>query len=172
MAITIVVEDGTGLSNANSYISLADADAYFTNRLGASAWYVASQEVKAQGLITASRLLDQEVIWRGDLAVTTSALRWPRNYVYNGEGVLLDNDSVPTAVKNATCELALWLMAEDRFVERSGIGLKRLKVDVIELEFDKYDKKDLIPNFIRRMLVEIGVVNSGQGVHTRKLTRV
>ncbi|WEM33665.1 head-tail adaptor [Pseudomonas phage PSA-KC1] len=32
MAITIVVEDGSGVTNANSYVSVADARIYASNR--------------------------------------------------------------------------------------------------------------------------------------------
>ena len=38
MAATFVVEDGTGLSNANSYISVADADTYNDNHNADSSW--------------------------------------------------------------------------------------------------------------------------------------
>lgn len=33
MSITLVVEDGTGRADANSYVTQAEADAYFAARL-------------------------------------------------------------------------------------------------------------------------------------------
>ena len=53
--MAIVTEDGTGKSDAQSYLSLADADAYFTAR-GVSAW-TGSNAVKEAALI-ADRLSD------------------------------------------------------------------------------------------------------------------
>ena len=36
--MTIIVEDGTGIANANSYVAVADADAYFTD-VRNSSWF-------------------------------------------------------------------------------------------------------------------------------------
>ena len=38
MAVTLIVEDGTGVTGANTYISLADAETYFDTRLDTGVW--------------------------------------------------------------------------------------------------------------------------------------
>ena len=169
---TLIVEDGTGKPNANSYISLEEANAYFIGkRLYSSAWTASTDDVKKTALIMGSRVLDQEVIWKGYRRFEDSGLYWPRTDVYTTDGVLVDEDTVPRAVREATAEMAMYLLVSDKMSERSGIGLTRLKVDVVELEFDKYDKKDTVPSFIRRMIIDYGTVFSSGNVRFRKLIR-
>lgn len=168
----LIVETGTGKPNANSYISLEEADSYFAHkRLNSSTWTATSEANKKIALKMATSVLDHEVQWKGEKRFTNGSLRWPRNYAYDDDGDLIDNSSVPQTVREATAEMALWLLGQDRFTNRSGIGLKSLRVDVIQLEFDKYDKVDLVPAFIRRMLVEFGDVHTSSGVKTQKLIR-
>jgi hypothetical protein len=168
----LIVETGSGKPNANSYISLEEANSYFENkRLNSSSWTSTSDANKKIALKMATSVLDHEVQWKGEKRYTAGSLRWPRNWVYDDDGALLSNDYVPSTVREATAEMALWLLGQDRFTNRSGIGLKKLRVDVIELEFDKYDKVDLVPSFIRRMLIEFGDVHTSSGIKTQKLIR-
>ena len=53
---TIIVEDGTGISNANSYVTLAEATTYFANKgeLG----FAGTDDFKNQNLINACTALD------------------------------------------------------------------------------------------------------------------
>lgn len=169
--ITITHEDGTGVVNANSYVSLTNADAYAATVLDNSTWLSSSDEKRKQGLISATRILDHEVNWFGIKRFDSGALRWPRSNVFDDDGLPVAEDSVPVPIQNATVELAMWLIQGGKLVERSGIGLKRLVVDVIELDFDKQDKRDLIPGYIRRMLVEYGSVFSHDNIRYRKLVR-
>ncbi len=54
---TLIVEDGSIVDNANSYISLAEADAYFEVLLP-DAWKSANEEKKTQSLIIATQAVD------------------------------------------------------------------------------------------------------------------
>ena len=54
--LTLVKEDGTGKSDANSYASVADADAYHEGHLYASAWTGATTADKEKALVMATRL--------------------------------------------------------------------------------------------------------------------
>ena len=65
MAITIVVETGAGLSNSNSYVTVAEADTYNENHYYGSAWAALSDENKKRAIIFATRLLDEQVDWNG-----------------------------------------------------------------------------------------------------------
>jgi hypothetical protein len=94
-----------GAVDANSYITLEDAQAYFANRVYTDLWDEADDQSKA--LITATQRLDQEG-FMGKRASTTQALKWPRTGVYS-DGILLASDVIPQKVKDATCELALSL---------------------------------------------------------------
>ncbi len=106
MPITVITTAGD--ANANSYVSVAEADAYFDLRLYATSWTgVSSNDTKARALISATRRVDQ-VAFDGYRASAAQALQWPRteSYDYEREEYLLDN-TVPQRIKDAVCELAL-----------------------------------------------------------------
>jgi hypothetical protein len=66
--MAFVVEDGTGLANATSYLSVADADAYHSD-LGHADWVGLSTETEIRTLtVTAGCLVD------GDLTITLNAV--------------------------------------------------------------------------------------------------
>ncbi|MGO4326739.1 DnaT-like ssDNA-binding protein [Cupriavidus sp. 2TAF22] len=96
--MAIVVEDGTGKPDANSYVSVAEADAYHADR-GNTAW--ASATAKEAKLINATAYADSMYRFQGQAAGTTQALEWPRAGV----------TGIPKRVKDAVCELALRALA-------------------------------------------------------------
>lgn len=116
--MALVVEDGTGKADAESYISVVDASAYHTAR-GNAAWAaLASDTIREQCLRKATDYMVQNyrASWKGARMTATQALDWPRGNVYttpfiNGASneypYLVADDIVPTEVKNACAELAL-----------------------------------------------------------------
>lgn len=101
MAFT--VEYGTGLTNSNAYVSVADADAYFADR-GNTTWAALSTAAKQGAIVRATQAVDSNS-FRGTKASSTQALAWPRTDAYSDDGFafLL----VPVPVKYATYEGAL-----------------------------------------------------------------
>ncbi len=104
--MAIIAEDGTGKSDAQSYLSVADADAYFTAR-GIAAW-TGANSAKEAALIAATEYID--IRW-GDLLKgslefpDTQALLFPRLNVYDNEGRALTG--IPQRLERATAEYAL-----------------------------------------------------------------
>lgn len=78
----LVVEDGTEVSSANSYVSRAFADAYF-NEVQDTVWLTADVHQREAALVKATRYLEQKyrLRWRGARASATQALSWPRRGV-------------------------------------------------------------------------------------------
>ena len=109
MAATFVVEDGTGKTDANSYISVADADQYNENHANDSAWVGAGQADKEKGLRLATQYIDARfnARWKGRRVNEDQALDWPRWGVQDEDDYYIDSDVVPTQVKNACVELAI-----------------------------------------------------------------
>ena len=143
--MVLVVEDGTGLSNANAYISVTEADAYFTARNN-SVWSSKTTPEKEAAILYATSFLDSNFYWLGHIAVTDQALGWPRILVYDREGRSLDSNSVPVRVKDATAELAL--EALDKSLSPSlarGGDVKRQKVASLEIEY--FEKASSIRTF-------------------------
>lgn len=158
MAVTI---DATvGGESANSYLTLAEADTYHEERLFVTDWTGATDATKNTALVWATKMLDYSFDWLGAKYTIEQALRWPRYGALDRDGQLFDSDEIPTEVKDATAELARLLIASDRAGETGTEGLKRLKVDVIELEFDKLDRVPSIPDDVYQMLSHLGRLES------------
>lgn len=104
-----------GAHNANSYITVAEADAYFEGRMNARPWVEAGEPAKVQALLQATRRLDAEqytgspvkYLEGTTVAGEGQALKWPRLRVVTDGGAYYSSTVIPQPVKDATCELAL-----------------------------------------------------------------
>ena len=133
---TLVVENGTGLSNANSYVDVAEADTYFaTHPFYADNWDALGSPDQENVLIAASSMLDSIMSWYGYIYSSTQGLGWPRTGVIDYENRVVASNAVPYAVKRATMELAVYISRGDPFAAASSTGVDRLKIDVIEIQF-------------------------------------
>lgn len=145
MAVT--VDASVGGASANSYLTVADADAIADLRLGTLAWEGATvtTDDKGRALIAATAYLDQ-LSWIGAKASTAQALLWPRSDVECGDKVYASN-VIPSEVKAGTFDLANALLATPALLTPSPSGfnelipgipnanLKRATVDVLTVEF-------------------------------------
>jgi hypothetical protein len=112
--MTIVVETGQALSNAVSYVSVEEADAYHLARV-ATLWTEMTTAEKEGCLVRATDFMLQKyrMRWAGRRYNGTQALDWPRVGVVmeEFEGVygqfIVSYEVVPKEVKNACAELAL-----------------------------------------------------------------
>jgi len=120
----LIVENGTGLSNADSYIDVDYADAYFLKR-GITQW--ASLTNKESLIIRAMDYIENNYSYKGTKLVSTQALQFPR---------LIDGEIVyPIALKNAVCELALKSNVEDLLQDISKSVISE-KVGELEVKYD------------------------------------
>ncbi len=77
--MSLVTEDGTGLANAESYISVANAITYHTNR-GNTSWVslTTTQQEQSLRLATDYMMSEYRLMWLGRRVLITQALDWPR----------------------------------------------------------------------------------------------
>lgn len=121
MTSLLIVEDGTGVENADSYATAADTTTYWTARPTASlsnAWVTADDANKDSALRMATDYLDFYYDWMGYQVSGTQSLKWPRNGVYDAlrnpyTGV------IPPALKRACMELAARALAGDLLADSS-----------------------------------------------------
>lgn len=114
--MALVTEDGTGKTDAESYASVADADAYFVGRTGATAWAAAADTAaKEKALRDATDYLEERynTRWLGRKTNETQALAWPRAYLTTYDDFAIESDSMPTKVKRACMEMAVRALSED-----------------------------------------------------------
>jgi hypothetical protein len=145
--MALIVEDGTGLSTAESYVSVAEADAYFA-LFPSDNWFGTESE-KENALRVASRDLDllYGAQWLGTPFTTIQALSFPR--VTAG---------VPTLLKRATIELAaLQLTGFSPVTAVSGsasVAEESIKVGGFETRVKYFGASDSFPRLtIVRMLL-------------------
>ena len=163
MAFVFVVEDGTGLSDATSYVSVEQADDILAVNIHAAAkWAALTTTQKEHLLAWASRYLDSHARWFGRKSVDTSGLRWPRTGVRDRDGIVLSDDAVPPQLEVATAEMARYLISEDRSSERGQDGLTKLKADVIELEFVEGYRLPQVPTHMTYLILGLGTISGGR----------
>ena len=106
MAVTI--------TTINSYVTLANAEIYFENRLYSDVWEDASENDKKRALITSTQAIER-LNFAGSKADTDQTLQFPRN----------DDSAIPQTIKDAVCENALALLDDfdvDFMIERSRVS--------------------------------------------------
>lgn len=159
--MALIVEDGSGLPNAESYLSVADANDYHKKR-GNTAWSDLSTEDKEICLRRATDYMVQvyRLNWAGVRKEDIQALDWPRYLVPRLDAEALysyyEEDEVPTEVKNACAELALRAISGDLAPDLDRLT-KREKLDKIEIEYDTvnglpYKKYRAIDNMLRPLM--------------------
>jgi hypothetical protein len=126
-----------GGSSSNSYVTVAEADAYFADRAHNSNWTGLAAEDKPNFLISASQMLDWYVTWKGVRTESAQSMDWPRTGVYDDRGELFDDDVVPADIKTAVFELALVNIEEDRTADDDLAGLKEIKAGSLGLKTDE-----------------------------------
>ncbi|PRC92671.1 DnaT-like ssDNA-binding protein [Solimicrobium silvestre] len=116
--MTIIVEDGTGVTGAESYVTVAFCTAYHAARNN-TAWAAIANDTLREGYL---RLATDYMVqayrgkWKGLRAGITQALDWPRRSVVLDDLALyyaVPYTIVPTEVMNACCILALKASAGD-----------------------------------------------------------
>lgn len=159
-----IVEDGTGVEDATSYVSVAEADDYFTIDPNFFAtWDALETDDKEHLLAWSTRVLDQKTDWKGYLTDEAQSLRWPRTYVYARDNVLIASDEIPEQLKEATFELAKWLHSNDPTTGQDVDWLKRMKVDVIEIEWQENASQSSFPSILNAILGTLGNFRIGGG---------
>lgn len=125
-----------GAVDANSYLSVAEADDYFSTRFQSSDTKWADLNDKEALLVTATGIL--ETFKFGATRTTKEqALSWPRTGLYDHDGYTIANDSIPQKLKAAVCEVALWYFTEeDRAATDAEIDqLESSKVGPLDYKF-------------------------------------
>jgi hypothetical protein len=100
--VALIVEDGTGKSDAEAYDSLAGVTAELTKYGEEAAWLaLVSDTVREQVARKAFRRMNSEPRYRGTKKTDTQAGEWPRVHAYDDDGWAYPDDEVPRALKEA-----------------------------------------------------------------------
>jgi hypothetical protein len=102
--VPATIDATLGGVSANSYVTLAAADAYFETVPDSSTWTTKTTDQKNRALISATRWIDS-LSFYGNRCSDTQALKWPRED-YKVDKVELSCTLIPEPIKTATYELA------------------------------------------------------------------
>jgi hypothetical protein len=167
MALFIIVEDGSIVPGANTYVDPAGevASNYFDAHLFPAAWTSATLDNRTKACIMATRYIDDLVAWKGYKVEDTQPREWPRKDVRLGTYVL-PNDAVPLHIQHAVCETALSFLGGDRISDTgkaAGVSSINLGNSALELQFNQPDPTrnlPIIPRQVADILEKYGVVEN------------
>jgi hypothetical protein len=136
--VAAVIDATLGGASANSYVTLADADAYFETTPDSANWDDKTNDQKNRALISATRWIDA-LSFYGDRCSETQALKWPRED-YKVDGIELACTLIPVGIEIATYELARALANDtDAITGNTGTTGIYDEVELGELKV-KYNK--------------------------------
>lgn len=165
--MALIIETGAIVPGANSYVSVAEADAYLAYSAQRAAWNVLNEADKEANLVQAARALDVSVTWKGKPVESTQPRAWPRKcIVINGEE--FPSDQVPSQVKQAQMELAALMMQGDRTADPDSAGISSLSVGkgALSVEFDKTTTPTILGPVIPSMISIFSNGTIGGGFRT------
>lgn len=134
--MALIVEDGTGLANADAYVSLAEFKAY-----AAAVGYDLTEYTDEQ----IERAIRRATIWidarygatfLGTWVIATQRLEWPRADVYY-RGVYLASNAIPQKLKSAVCEVTWQELSKPGSLNpvADPAPVKSRKVGDVEVQF-------------------------------------
>lgn len=154
---TIIVEDGSRVSGANSYISEAELNTYATDRGITIAGTDAVLLIQAMDYIESLNFI-------GYKSTDTQELQWPRTGVYL-DAYPVDSDEIPQLLKDGLAEVALAIDADNgpnEDIERKTV---RERVGEIEVEYSSGAAANTIVRKINTKLYKLLQGGGSQGLN-------
>ena len=173
--MTLIVETGDIVPNANSYATVAQADARHAMSTSADLWDAFDLPVKEQRLVTATRMLDTLFDWNGISVLDDQPLGFPRR----SQGGYVFMRKVPTAIVNAAIDLALWLPEDVTVSGTTDDAIQEITLGPIGLKFATSSStssttttaRPLVPPEVVLMLRNWGSYLGGGGGSVGRLVR-
>jgi hypothetical protein len=141
MPSLLVVETGSIVAGANTYVSLSEVNSYHSVR-GNSAWAaLASDTIRENCILRAMDYIEKVYhgLWKGYLVNMDQPLAWPRAFAKRADSTgyaeqYYSQTVIPPVLKSAVCELSLISSTED-LVSNEEKRTIREKIDVVEVEY-------------------------------------
>lgn len=184
MPATIIVEDGTGKADANSYVTLAEANAFFDTVPQVNTWGAQTDDQKTRLCLAATRMVDGCFVFNGYNSTLTQALQWPRFLARNSNqyagayfrnpntflGQYYDPQKVPALIKQITCEIVKSILdaSDDRTADAPGTGIESFEVyEGVKVKFDTKARRPVIPDYVSTLALDLGYVRGGASGNVR-----
>lgn len=156
--MSLVVEDGTGIANANTYISLADVSSYCLDFDFED--FFSKLEAEQNALILKSMRFIESFDFVGTKNQTENNLQWPRDDAYERNGLLIDSSTIPANIKNAVCEGVI-LEATSSGILQPSLSRQGLKSEKYgDVKFEYFSSGRVNPSFLTISGLLVGLVKS------------
>lgn len=162
LTIEFIVEDGTCVFNANSYILLEEANQYQKNK-NRSEWLALSDDEKMASLIKGTQYVDKLYTWKGVRQYEAQSLSFPRVNRFRNDWLRIEGfpvKGIPQQIKDAVCEAAFYgYQAEAELFtvhQGEGSGVKRDKKVVtgaVETEIEYFGNNEVTVDYISKYAV-------------------
>lgn len=159
--MTLTKETGTADPASNSYVTVAEADDYFSRHPIAAVWATKAPSDKETALITAGRTLDYGAAWKGTMVNLDQGMLWPRAGV-QAEGRDYPSTSIPRQVQYAQFEVAALFLSGNRLADQDREGIKSVNLGdgAVQVEFDAASAPTMLgraaPDLIRLYAIGTG----------------
>lgn len=162
--MALVIEDGSVVANANSYVTTAELDTFLANR---GKFLEGDNGTSEQVLLLAMDYIETQS-FLGVKGSKDQALQWPRTGVLI-DGYSVDSDEIPNDLKLAQMEVAIAIDSGNNPLSTLDRETKREKVGDIEVEYSDGAKDSVELRAVNSRLSKL--VISGAGTTTIQLMR-
>ena len=126
--MALIVETGSGVTSADSYTTLVDAQAFIDLRGFSTSVLTEALLLRAMDVLNA-------VPMKGDKVLASNSLAWPRTGVYDKEGEMVLSTVVPDGIVNAQIWLAYYILNGDDPATVATPAVRSEQVDVISTTY-------------------------------------
>ena len=161
--MALVVEDGSIVAGANSYVTAAELNAYVAAR-GA---FLSGDNGSAEQVLLQAMDYVESLTFIGFKKTEGQALQWPRTGVVI-DGYAFPDSAIPKELKAGQIQVAISIDAGVNPLSTLGRETKREKVDVIEVEYsDSASETETLRavNAAFDKIVVGGGTSSSYGIH-------
>lgn len=175
--MSLVLEEGEGLPDAESFVSVADADTFWADR-GIIAWTGLTEPAKEAALRQGFDYLGLAFRWPGQPKMVDQRGPFPRGMAFDRSGVAIPENSVPIAVVTANILLAFEAtrvnLLQAATVE-PALNSKQVKIGpiTIQRDYDTGRQPRGLPRFpqVDAVISVIAGAKAVGGIRTQRLIR-
>lgn len=159
--VALIIEDGTGKSDANTWASLDEFKNYFLYQPRSVTSY--TDDAIESRLVAAAIILSHRYRWCGKKTVKTQALAWPRTGAYDQDRESVGSNDIPPYLKFAQIELAYWLLVNtgktgfESDTDQASSEFKEIEIfEGIRVEYKDSGKFKPLPSLISELVQPCG----------------
>lgn len=161
--MTLTKETGDASPDSNSYVTVAEANDYFTRHPSGAQWAAKSNDEKETLLITAGRTLDYGAQWKGIQVDLDQGMQWPREGVIV-QGQAYPSTQIPRQICQAQMEVAALFLSGNRLADQDSDGIKSVSLGkgAVAVEFDPTTTKAMLGRAAPDLIAMFTTGNGGR----------